>query len=34
MGVIAKRPVANGAIGWPISPNGYADVYWKISGHP
>jgi aryl-alcohol dehydrogenase-like predicted oxidoreductase len=29
MGVIAKRPIANGAIGQSASPYGYADAYFK-----
>ncbi len=29
MGVIAKRPIANGAIGQAASPYGYADAYWE-----
>ena len=29
MGLIAKRPVANGAVGRTESPYGYADVYWE-----
>ena len=29
MGVIAKRPVANGAVGRAESPYSYADVYWE-----
>lgn len=29
MGVIAKRPIANGAIGQSASPYGYADAYWE-----
>ncbi len=29
MGVIAKRPIANGAIGRSASPYGYADAYWE-----
>ncbi len=29
MGVIIKRPIANGAWGAPKSPSGYADQYWE-----
>ena len=28
MGIIAKRPIANGAFGRPASPYSYADTYW------
>ncbi len=28
MGIIAKRPIANGAFGWSESPYNYADAYW------
>ena len=31
MGVIAKRPIANGAIGKESSPYDYADTYWERS---
>ena len=29
MGIIIKRPLANGAFGAPQSPYGYADEYWR-----
>lgn len=29
MGIIAKRPIANGAIGHSASPYSYADAYWE-----
>ena len=29
MGIIAKRPIANGAFGKTASPYGYADAYWE-----
>ena len=29
MGIIAKRPIANGAFGRPASPYGYANTYWE-----